>query len=152
MLCNLLIKRRRVFTPPLPPRSPGVLWPPTTQPHTRLHSAHRGLRCSLRAVPSCEAHFELWRKLFCLVPCSQKGSIFEVGSAEVWRIAGTGYLSGTPKKASKEWPSEWFYIEYVILSDPIRHGLPEFSNRSLKKRHSWGPRAPRRRTLWKLRN
>ena len=56
----------------------------------------------------CEAHFELWRKLFCLVPRNQGGSIFKVGGAEVWRIAEMGYMSGTPKKASKEWPSEWF--------------------------------------------
>jgi len=54
----------------------------------------------------CEAHFELWRKLFCLIPRTQKGSIFEVGGAEVWRIVKTGYLSGTPKKASEEWPSK----------------------------------------------
>ena len=73
----------------------------------------------------CEAHFELWRKLFCLVPRSQKGSIFEVGGAEIWRIAGTGYLSGTPKKASEEWASEWFYIEDVALPDPVQMGLPE---------------------------
>ena len=46
----------------------------------------------------CETHFELWRKLFCLVPRSQKGSIFEVGGAEVWHIARIGYPSGTPKK------------------------------------------------------
>ena len=55
-------------------------------------------------------------ELFCLVPHSQKGSIYQVGGAEVWRIAGTGYLSGTPKKASEDWPSEWFYIEDVPLS------------------------------------
>ena len=67
----------------------------------------------------CEAHFELWWKLFCLVPRSQKGSIFEVGGAEVWRIAGTGYLFGSPKKALEEWPLEWFYIEDVVLPDPI---------------------------------
>ena len=67
----------------------------------------------------CEAHFELWRKLLCLVPRNQEGSIFEVGGAEVWRIAGTGYLSGTPKKASEEWPSEWFYIEDVALPDLV---------------------------------
>ena len=67
----------------------------------------------------CEAHFELWRKLFCLVPRNQGGSIFEVGGAEVWRIAGTEYLSGTLKKASEEWPSEWFYIDDVALSDPV---------------------------------
>ena len=64
-----------------------------------------------------------------------------MGGAEVWRIAGTGYLSGTPKKASEEWPSEWFYIEDVVLSDPIRRGLPEFSNIPLKKHHSWHPRS-----------
>ena len=41
----------------------------------------------------------------------------------------------------KEWSSEWFYIEDVILSDPIRRGLPAFSNAPLKKRHSWRPRS-----------
>ena len=64
-----------------------------------------------------------------------------MGGAEVWRIAGTGYLSGTPKKASEEWPSEWFYIEDVVLTDPIRQGLPEFSSAPLKKRASWRPRS-----------
>ena len=54
----------------------------------------------------CEAHFELWRKLFCLVPRTQKRSVFEVCGAEVWCTAGIGYVSGTPKKASEEWPSE----------------------------------------------
>ena len=49
-----------------------------------------------------EAHFTLWKKLFCLVPCSQEGSIYRVGGAELWRKAKTGYLSGTPKKASKD--------------------------------------------------
>ena len=87
----------------------------------------------------CEAHFDLWRKLFCLVPRNQEGSIFEVGGAEVWRIAETGYLSGTPKKASEEWPSEWFYIKDVALPDPVRRGLPEFTRVPLKKRHSWRP-------------
>ena len=43
--------------------------------------------------------------------------------------------------ASEEWPSEWFYIEDVVLPDPIRWGLPEFSNASLKKRTSWRPRS-----------
>ena len=47
-----------------------------------------------------------------------------MGGAKVWRIAGTGYLSGTPKKAYEEWSSEWFYIEDVALPDPIRMGLP----------------------------
>ena len=45
-----------------------------------------------------EAHFELWRKFFCLVPRHKGGSIFEVGGVEVWRIAGSGYLVGTPKE------------------------------------------------------
>ena len=88
-----------------------------------------------------EAHFELWRKLFCLVPRNHEGSIFEVGGAEVWRITDTGYLSGTPRRASKEWPSEWFYIEDVALPDPVRKGLPEFASVPLKKRHSWRPRS-----------
>ena len=64
-----------------------------------------------------------------------------MGGGEVWRIAGTGYLSGTLKKAPEEWPSEWFYIEDIALPDPIRMGLPEFSNAPLKKRHSWCPQS-----------
>ena len=90
---------------------------------------------------SCEAHFDLWRRLFFLIPRNQGGSIFEVGGAEVWRIAGTRYMSGTPKKASKEWPSEWFYINDVALPDPVRMGLLEFSSAPLKKHHSWRPRS-----------
>ena len=62
-----------------------------------------------------------------------------MGGAEVWRIAETGYLSGTMKKASEEWTSEWFYIEDVVLSDPVRRGLPEFTSVPLKKCHSWRP-------------
>ena len=62
-----------------------------------------------------------------------------MGGAEVWHIADTGYLSGTPRKASEEWPSEWFYIEDVALPDPVRKGLPEFASVPLKKRHSWRP-------------
>ena len=89
----------------------------------------------------CEAHFELWRKLFCLVPRNQEGSIFQVGGAEVWCITGTGYLTGTPKKASKEWPSEWFYIEDISLPNPVRMGLLELSSAPLKKRYSWHPRS-----------
>jgi len=57
----------------------------------------------------------------------------------VWCIAGTGYLSGTPKKAPDEWPSEWFYIDDVALPDPVCMSLPEFSNDPLKKCHSWHP-------------
>ena len=93
-----------------------------------------------------EPHFALWKRLFCLVPRSHGGSIYQVGGAEIWRIAGTGYLSGTPKKASEDWPTEWFYIEDVPLPDPIRIGLPEFNNAPLKKRLSWRPRNPQRET------
>ena len=71
-------------------------------------------------------------------------SIYQVGGAEVWRIAGTRYLSGTPKKASEDWPSEWFYIEDVPLPDPVRIGLPEFDSAPLKKCLSWCPRSPQR--------
>ena len=108
-------------------------------PGSILHIAGFVALCEL--LLGCEAHFELWRKLFCLVPHSQEGSIFEVGGAEVWCIAGSGHLSGTPKKACEEWPSEWFYIEDVVLLDPIRRGLPEFSNAPLKKHNSWRPRS-----------
>ena len=64
------------------------------------------------------------------------------GRVEIWHIAGTGYLSGTPKKTSEDWPSEWFYMEDVPLPDHIRMGLPEFNNAPLKKRCSWRPRSP----------
>ena len=60
------------------------------------------------------------------------------------RIAGTRYLSGTPKKASEDWPSEWLYIKDVPLPDPVRIGLPEFDSAPLKKRLSWRPRSPHR--------
>ena len=71
-------------------------------PASILHIAGYVALCEL--FLGYEAHFDLWRRLFCLVPHNQGGSIFDVGGAEVWRIASTGYLSGTPKKASKEWP------------------------------------------------
>lgn len=108
-------------------------------PDSILHIAGFVALCEL--FLGCEAHFELWQKKICLVPRSQKGSIFEVGGAEVWRIAGTGYLCSTPKKASEEWPSKWFYIKDVVLPDPIRRGLPEFSSAPLKKRVSRRPRS-----------
>ena len=87
-------------------------------PASILHIAGYVALCEL--FLGCEAHFELWRKLFCLIPRNHEGSIFEVGGAEIWRIAETGYLSSTPKKASEEWPSEWFYIEDVSLPDTVR--------------------------------
>ena len=108
-------------------------------PASILHIAGYVALCEL--FLGCEAHFDLWRKLFCLVPCNHEGSIFEVGGAEIWRIAETGYLPGMPKKASEEWTSEWFYIEDVVLPDPARRGLPKFTSAPLKKRHSWHPRS-----------
>src|SRR3954468_16839700 len=139
MPCPSFNKRARISNSSVSPGAPGVLWPPAAQPHACLHIAYRGLRSPLRAVLGVEAHFALRKRLFCLVPRSQKGSIYQVGGAEVWRIAGTRYLSGTPKKASKDWPSEWFYMEDVPLPDPIRVGLPEFNSAPLKKRLSWRP-------------
>ena len=68
-------------------------------PASILHIAGYVALCEL--FLGCEAHFELWRKLFCLVPRNQEGSIFEVGGAEVWRIAGTGYLSSTRRRHPK---------------------------------------------------
>ena len=37
-----------------------------------------------------------------------------------------------PEEVIRGWPSEWFYMEDVPLPDPIRMGLPEFSNAPLK--------------------
>lgn len=75
-------------------------------------------------------------------PSHPWGSIFEVGGAEVCRIAGTGYPIGTPKKDSEEWSSEWFYIEDAPLFEPVRKGLPEYSDAPLKKRLNWRPKSP----------
>lgn len=90
-----------------------------------------------------EANFELWKKFFCLVPHHQgSGSIFEVGGAKVWCIAGSGYPIGTPKKGSAEWSLEWFCIEDVPLSGPIRRVLPELSSVPLKKLYNWRLKSP----------
>jgi hypothetical protein len=88
----------------------------------------------------CEAHFELWRKYFCLVPRTRDKTIFEVGGAKVCRIAGTGYPVGTPKE-SELWTSEWFYIEDVPLFDPARKGLPDYFDAPLRKRYNWRPKS-----------
>ena len=69
-------------------------------PASILHIAGYVALCEL--FLGYEAHFELWKKLFCLVPHNQEGSIFQVGGAEIWRITGTRYLSGTLKKTSEE--------------------------------------------------
>ena len=123
-----------------------VLRDPTPSPHARLYPAYRGLRGSLRAIFGCRTPFALWKRLFCLVPRTQEGSLYQVGGAEIWRIARTGYLSGTPKKSPEDWPLEWFYMEDVPLPDPVRRGLPEFNNAPLKKRQSWRPRSPQEDT------
>ena len=109
-------------------------------PASILHIAGFVALCEL--FLGVEAHFALWKRLFCLVPRSQEGSIYQVGGAELWRIPGTGYLSGTTKRASEDWPSEWFYINDVPLPDLVRIGLPEFNNALLKKCLSWRPRNP----------
>ena len=136
MPCPLLIEGTRISNPSVPPWAPGVLRLQLHNftPASILHIAGYAAFCEL--FLGCEAHFELWKRLFCLVPHTQEGSIYQVGGDEIWRIAGTGYLSGTPKKTSEDWPSEWFYMEDVPLLDPIWMGLPEFSNGPLKKRHS----------------
>ena len=69
-------------------------------PASILHIAGFVALCEL--FLGIEPHFALWKRLFCLVPRSHEGSIYQVGGAEIWRIAGTGYLSGTPKKASED--------------------------------------------------
>ena len=75
-------------------------------PTSILHIAGYVALCEL--FLGCEPHFGLWRKLFCLVPRTQGESLCQVGGAKVWRIAKTGYLSGTPENAPGNWPSEWF--------------------------------------------
>ena len=66
-------------------------------PASILHIAGYVALCEL--FLGVEAHFALWKRLFCLVPRNQGESLRQVGGAEVWHIAETGYLSGTPKKA-----------------------------------------------------
>src|SRR3954465_7666106 len=48
-------------------------------PASLLHIAGYVALCEL--FLGCEAHFELWKRLFCLMPCTQKGSIYQVGGA-----------------------------------------------------------------------
>ena len=101
MFRPLPVKRHRVSNPTFPPRYPeDGLQLHNFTPASILHIAGYVALCKL--FLGCEAHFELWRKLFYLVPRNHEGSIFEVGGAKIWRIAETGYLSGTPKKASEE--------------------------------------------------
>ena len=73
-------------------------------PASILHIAGYVALCEL--FLGCEPHFGLWRKLFCLVPHTQGESLYQLGGAEVWHIAETGYLSGTPENAPENWPLE----------------------------------------------
>src|SRR3954463_2623407 len=59
-------------------------------PASILHIAGYVALCEL--FLGCQAHFELWKRLFCLIPRTQKVSIYQVGGAEIWHIAGTEYL------------------------------------------------------------
>ena len=119
-------------------------------PASILHIAGYVALCEL--FLGCEAHFELWKRLFCLVPRTQEGSIYQVGGAEIWCIAGTGYLSGTPKKTSEDWPSECFYTEDVSLPNPIRRGLPEFARVPLKNATAGAPEVLKKTTARKFVN
>ena len=129
-------KVRRVTHPPASSRAPGVLRSPVGQPYPAsvLHIAGYVALCEL--FLGCEAHFGLWKKLFCLVPRNQGESLCQVGGAKVWRIVEAGYLFGTPKKALENWPSEWFYADDVPLPDPVWTGLPKFNNAPPKARRS----------------
>ena len=53
----LLNKGTRISHTSVSPGAPGVLWTPTSPPHTCLHFAHRGLCSSLRAVLGHRAPF-----------------------------------------------------------------------------------------------
>ena len=85
----LLIKGAWISNPSIPPRAPGVLRLQLHNftPASILHIAGYVAPCEL--FLGCEAHFELWKRLFCLVPRTQEGSLYQVGGAEIWRIAGT---------------------------------------------------------------
>ena len=111
-------------------------------PNSILHIACFVTLCE--TFLGCEAHFDLWCKYFCLVPCSRDGNLFECGGAEVCRIAGSGYLIGTPKEDIETWQGEWFYISDVPLEGPPRQGLPPFSLTPPTKRYNWRPRTQSR--------
>ena len=101
MLRLLSDKRARISNSSV---SPGVLEFYGLQLHNLtpasiLHIAGFVALCEL--FLGIEAHFALWKKLFCLVPHSQEGSIYQVGGAELWRIARTGYLSGPQRRCPR---------------------------------------------------
>lgn len=41
------------------------------------------------------------------------------------------------------WTSEWFYIDDVALSDPVRQGIPEYSSAVPVKHYNWCPKGSR---------
>ena len=89
MPCPLFNKRARISNSSV---SPGLLEFYGLQLHNLthafiLHMAGFVALCEL--FLGIEPHFALWKKLFCLVPRSQEGSIYQVGGAELWRITGT---------------------------------------------------------------
>ena len=98
MIGPLFDERTRISNSSVSLRVAGVLHILT--PASILHIAGFVALCEL--FLGVEAHFALWKRLFFLVPRSQEGSIYQVGGAKLWRITGTGYLSGTPKKTSKD--------------------------------------------------
>ena len=134
MLCPIPVAGPRISNPSLSQGPIGILRHPTHNltPGSILHISGFVALCEL--FLGIEPHFELWRKFFCLVPRHRGGSIFEVDGAEVWSIAGSGYLIGTPKEVYPQWSSEWFYMDDVPLPDLVRRGLPEFSSAPLRKR------------------
>ena len=50
-------------------------------PASLLHITGYVALCEL--FLGCEAHFELWKRLFCLVPRTQRGSLYQVGGVEM---------------------------------------------------------------------
>src|SRR3990170_7424185 len=81
-------------------------------PNSILHITGFVALCELHL--GCQAHFRLWRKYFCIMPCSSADKLFEVGGAEVCRVDKTGYPAGTPQEEADYWPSEWFYVTDVL--------------------------------------
>ena len=93
MLRPLLNKGTRISHTSISPGAPGVLWNQLHHltPASILHIAGFVALCEL--FFGIEPHFALWKRLFCLVPRSHEGSIYQMGGAEIWRITRTGYLS-----------------------------------------------------------
>jgi hypothetical protein len=50
-------------------------------PNSILHIARFVALCEMHL--GCEAHFGLWQRYFCIMPCSPTGKLYEVGAAEL---------------------------------------------------------------------